>query len=701
MPRCQSTRNAERAEAILQRLRRSQRPCLRFDGRILACIDLADGEREWRNGRYGNGQLVWLCHRENIQRTEASHIDPRSELQCATFEIITGMANALSQALNDTVIRRLAGAQSYKRGLEYFSDGHVQSIENRRGTIHAVVRGNTNYRVTLAFEDRALDYACDCPMGIDGEFCKHCVAAALAWLSSEKLAQGQGAPPSLPEPALSKQPRVRLAKSGRGNTREITLKDAGKILEAEDKDALVRMLLDWAKDDDRLRERLILYAARRAGSDAGASAIRRAFENAVEPDHFVSYREATGWARGVDDAIDSIEQLLDDGQAAAVIELCESALQSLVRASQSVDDSDGHFGDLRDRLQDIHYKACREARPDPVELAGRLFQLELHSEFDAFYGAGARYAKILGSKGMKLYRELAEAEWKKVPARTAKPDRHDSGGHFHITHIMESLARASGDIDQLVAVMSRDLSSPYSYWKIADVYREARQHDNALLWAEKGLKAFPERSDSRLREFAADEYHSRRRHDEAMKLMWAEFSERPILETYKTLERHAKKAGAWAEWRQCALAEIRLRMAKAKQKAGGKPQPIWLQTDGDHSMLVEIFLYEGGTGEAWREAGAGGCSDSLWLRLAAAREKEHPEDAGPVYLKQAEAGIARVSDGRYEDSVSLLIRAAAPMKRIGRSAEFERTLAALLVKYKIRRNFIKLVERKRKLLYLA
>ena len=31
-----------------------------FDGFILACIDLADGTRKWKGGRYGNGQLVLL-----------------------------------------------------------------------------------------------------------------------------------------------------------------------------------------------------------------------------------------------------------------------------------------------------------------------------------------------------------------------------------------------------------------------------------------------------------------------------------------------------------------------------------------------------------------------------------------------------------------------------------------------------------------
>jgi outer membrane protein assembly factor BamB len=35
-----------------------------FDGRILACIDLDTGERTWKGGRYGNGQLVLLSDQD-------------------------------------------------------------------------------------------------------------------------------------------------------------------------------------------------------------------------------------------------------------------------------------------------------------------------------------------------------------------------------------------------------------------------------------------------------------------------------------------------------------------------------------------------------------------------------------------------------------------------------------------------------------
>jgi tetratricopeptide (TPR) repeat protein len=254
----------------------------------------------------------------------------------------------------------------------------------------------------------------------------------------------------------------------------------------------------------------------------------------------------------VDDAIDSIEQLLNDGLAAAVIELSESALHSLVGAMDNIDDSDGHMSALRDRLENIHHRACVEARPDPIGLAKRLFQWEINSEIDAFYDAAARYAEILGPQGLKAYSKLAESEWENVPVRTAGDQSSTWGGDFRITHIMECLARLSGDPEQLINVISRDLSNAYSYLRIAELCREAGQPKKALLWAEKGLKAFPEHTDIRLREFAAAEYHRLGRHNDAMKLMWAEFSERPWLLTYRKLEEHAKESDVWPKWRDRA-----------------------------------------------------------------------------------------------------------------------------------------------------
>src|SRR4030065_1925927 len=180
------------------------------------------------------------------------------------------------------------------------------------------------------------------------------------------------------------------------------------------------------------------------------------------------------------------------------------------------------MGGILERLQEIHHAACGKAKPDPEELARRLFEWQLRTDWDPFCGAAEKYAHVLGEKGLAVYRNLVEAEGARVPALDAgRDDPGKCGNRFRITHIMETLARRTGDVEAIVAVMKRDLSSPYAYLRIAESFKEARKHDPALEWAERGLKAFPRRTDSRLREFLAGEYHRRKRPREAMGRAWA------------------------------------------------------------------------------------------------------------------------------------------------------------------------------------
>jgi tetratricopeptide (TPR) repeat protein len=260
-----------------------------------------------------------------------------------------------------------------------------------------------------------------------------------------------------------------------------------------------------------------------------------------------------------------VEELLKEGHPAEVIELAERALKAVEKAMGSVDDSDGYMGGILERLQDLHHKACKKTKPDPEALAQRLFQWELRTDYDTFHGAAETYADVLGKKGLTVYRTLAEAEWVKVPALgPGRDDPEKYGKRFRITHIRETLARQTGDVEAVVAVMKRDLSLAYHYLQIAETYKRARQHDLALEWAERGVKAFPERTDSRLREFLAGEYHRHKRHDEAMALIWTEFTESPNLEHYRNLKAHAERLGQWEPWREKALDYFAVRSPEQK-----------------------------------------------------------------------------------------------------------------------------------------
>ena len=190
---------------------------------------------------------------------------------------------------------------------------------------------------------------------------------------------------------------------------------------------------------------------------------------------------------------------------------------------------------------------------------------------------------------------------------------------------MESLASARGDLEELVAIKSQDLSSARRYLAVAELYRKARKRSKAIEWAERGLEAFPERTDPRLREFLADLYHQRKRHDDATALVWDNFADSPSLATYQSLSKHAERAGQWPQWRQRAI--DRLREEAAKQQSRRRGRPWALGPLRYSSALVAVFLWEKDVEAAWNEAQASGCTHDLWLELADLRASDHPADA--------------------------------------------------------------------------
>ncbi|MCR4287312.1 MAG: SWIM zinc finger family protein, partial [Deltaproteobacteria bacterium] len=268
----------------------------------------------------------------------------------------------------------MAGARSFERGEEYFNSCLVSNLVEKNEILSARVRGTHKYTVKLWVDKGKLDYSCTCPVGDDGMFCKHCVAVGLTWLEGEKKDRIKRQSPEAPA---------------------VTMKDIRAYLDGEDKNSLVDMLMERAKDDERLERRLMTKAAKKRAKGLNLSAYRKAIDIAVDTDGFVDYRSAYGYADGVIEAIDSIDELLKDGYAAEAVELAEYALGSVEEALGSIDDSDGHMSEVLYRIEEIHLMACKKARPDSEALARRLFEWQMRTEWDTFRNATATYSKVL------------------------------------------------------------------------------------------------------------------------------------------------------------------------------------------------------------------------------------------------------------------------------------------------------------------
>ena len=254
--------------------------------------------------------------------------------------------------LTEHNLRSLAGDRWFARGRAYQQEGRVKDLTSSGDSLSARVVGTETYRVRLSCKNSRINYACSCPVGDDGNFCKHCVAVGLAWLNQDTTEQ------VVP---VSRQKSKGSLKS---------------FLDSLDQEALVNLVIGEAARNRRFRERLELEAARVRPSGIDLLQFKKAITSATRTGD-IDYHSMPRFARRVLEVIDSVRSLLHDGHAPAVVELTEYLFSRLEKAIGEVDDSDGYFGQIIPELRELHHEACLLAPANPVKLAQRLFKSEL------------------------------------------------------------------------------------------------------------------------------------------------------------------------------------------------------------------------------------------------------------------------------------------------------------------------------------
>jgi uncharacterized Zn finger protein len=563
----------------------------------------------------------------------------------------------------------LAGPKAYELGREYFDEGAVRDLNITADAARAQVQGSATYRVVLSLDAPRLSYQCSCPRAGDGYFCKHCVAVGLAWLAR------------LDPPAAHRAP-------GAKPQRRDPWSAIHDYLGSQEPAALIALVLDAARRDDRMYRSLLQKAERNAVGADLANVLRGTITQATHLDGYIAWDETAALVETLHEMIDSLAELLQPATSAVLVELLEYAVERVETMMEEVDDSDGGMGEICARLCELHRTACRMAMPDPVALAKRLFSLEMTLPFRICRFDPCDYSEALGEQGLHCYRELALAEWRRVERHA---DKADAAEHWAITDIMERLAEASGDVQQLVDIRARNLSAPYHYLGIAELWQKADEAGQALEWAERGLAAFPGKTDNRLRDFLAGIYLQTDRHDEALQLTWVQFEEWASLENYKKLARVAGQVGQWPAQRERALlvvdALLRARII----------DPQWGRRSAqpDYSLRVSIALWEEDPGTAWEFAKLGDCGQELLIALAGKLEATRPDDAITLYRRVVPMLVGKTNNAAYEEAIGLVKKVSGTLDAHRRGHELAAYVADLRTEFKRKRNFITMLDRLR------
>lgn len=396
-------------------------------------------------------------------------------------------------------LRAAAGDGSFRRGRDYVDA--VGELQPTALGVRAAVRGKDVYEVWLGREKDALVGECGCPFGIEGNFCKHCVAVGLVLLAD-----------GAPGPAA----------------------DLEAYLRSLDPRELVELVLEQAKRDPALYRQLTL----RAGSTGApqVAVLRRQLDTALRVRGFVD----AGYATRAKDVLDTVCDLVDAGHAAEARPLARHAVELLVEAMGAVDDPAGAVSGVCRRAVKLYARACAVARPNPAKLASWLFQLRLEWPTWPTIDIGD-FAEPLGETGTAAYRTLVDDAWHALD---------DDADHTVLRAMREQLAKTSGDVNTLVDVLADGLPAVRSYREIVSVLRSAGRLDEAIRWAERGAE---ETRDLSLTELLVESYLDGQRGDDAVELRKADLRSARSRVCYGRLRETAISAKVWSGLRSWAL----------------------------------------------------------------------------------------------------------------------------------------------------
>jgi len=545
----------------------------------------------------------------------------------------------------------MAGRQSFDRGCVYADDDRVHVLEVSDLCVIAQVTGTRTYLATLTGRCVQFQGHCTCPAFDDSGFCKHLVAAALA---------------------VNRRPP-----DGR---EELPLERIRRHLRSLDAEALLEMTVEAALRDDRLFQRLDLFAAGDREDEAGlVRRLKAAIDDVGPPPEVCDKDDLRDWVCRIDDLLTTIEDLIDHGRATVALDL---AAHLIDRIDEGIEDGPDGEGCMIGRLEgalELHCAAAEAAKPDPEALAERLYAWEIHDAFGTFHGLLDRYAEILGDSGLAAYRRLAERDWAEMPparAGTGSAERTESDYKAArrrriVAAALEFFAERDGDLDARIAVRARTLESAHDYLSLARFCLENGRPDDARRWVDEGLFLF---EDSRQAEdlalFAAERWVEDGALARAGDLLARRFRRHPSWPLYQAWR---DLAGAAARDAAVALLQDR----SAARKPAPWPRPC--------DLLVQVLTAEGMHHEAWQAALHHKVDENCSDALAEASVDTCRAEVLAYWSRRIEVLVDQGGNARYDAAAALVRR----MANLRPAEDQARHVADLRARHKMKRNFMK------------
>lgn len=551
--------------------------------------------------------------------------------------------------IDDSLLIQLAGDAAFTRGSAYYHEGRVGELHYQGKTITAQVEGSEIYQVTLKHTSKLFEGSCDCPASEGFDFCKHCVATALAYRDN-----------------LQRDKQLRKTPSkDRLPTYLMTLK----------KRELVDLLLAQLKNDPNTRAQLAIKADLAAGK-LSVTTLKKQITAATPLNrHLFDYQRVRRYFARLDNAIEGLEPIIPDLPADKALTVIDYAYKRIERALETIDDSGGFRLDVLERLGTLHHNVLASAALSNEQLAGYLYTLFEQPVSDFYPEIPGAYLDILGEEGLGLFFTRIQSEWDALPPLQDE-DWEAQSRYLHLRHPLEQLARETGDGEALISLYAKTAHRFYDYLQLSDLCLEFDSPEQALAWRHRAesesKKPFNAREVLENNQINIWLYH--KEYSLAVELLWQRFSREPSVGHYRQITAIPSQK----DDRKNRLQAITLAEASIQSRNEYTRQTAI-------NALVELYLYFEQPEQALSVAETHKLAPNLLIEVALANP-DHPERGLPLIFRCVRNSIEKSNNRHYREAIAML-KQAQSLAGEKYQIDFLESLESLLDEYKPKRNF--------------
>ena len=570
------------------------------------------------------------------------------------------MKNKIDEVVTKSNLRSVAGGRSYSRGEEYFLDGAVHHLYCDGEQLTADVHGTHVYHARITNDDGFLTGDCSCPFGQDGNFCKHLVALGLEYLD------------------MQENPSTKKSKS------TFSWKD---FLKNCDKEELIKIVLEMSPNNTDVIERYRMANLPSSGNKklqelkSKVDELYRMADDIEEyyNDRWDYYEEddsGTEFKEESELLLKVMEGIADQKDFKLLWEITTYAIGKFIGSPNAELNSAQEFAyglaNLFSEVVEAQIKSNNEIFKvfKEWEKQGKNFGYDYLSSIFRDFPVEIR----------KMWVDDAMKTWRKYPPRELGDFQSGDEERDYIEDQLLIWADEHHDDSLKLEIMEKKMHSFRDVIELAKEYRRQGMDNKVFPLLKKGHEAFDR--DREITDMLLEELQKTGKNDEALKMAWEDFTNDYMSDvTLNRLQEVAVKMKCWQDYYQKVLDFL-----EKKDKSNSKRTTSYFGYSYNiRPRRVAVLFNHGDQEVAWKLAQGADLSEDWWLKLAAWRSKDAPDDAASVVKDLLNKALRPTGEDAYCHVVSLLKTYRKYLKMAGKESEFTAYCLSIRTEYKRRR----------------